>query len=399
MRKAGTLSKGLGLKLAAAILAVVLLGSWAVIANRTSDPAATEELPPLHLEDLRLDKPLDVPSFWEEEGFIAVREDTRTVSKQDYAAQQWVYWTQRQRHWHLIPYRPDADYPAAMDSMMSRLSAQGLTLQRRSDEDGRGVSFFEEIPGAAGQRMELEVWRFTHQTPDVYTRDYDGPRLAVVIDDWGYRSAAMEPLFNYPFPLTFAVLPHLPKTAVSAEQGKKFGHEIILHQPMEAVNPELDPGPGTISVDMTAQAIEAQLQSSLDQLTGVVGINNHMGSKVTEDPRTMEVVLNYLQDKNMYFLDSMTSQRSVAPEVAERMGIPYTVNRLFLDNVNEVEAVKEQIREALRRAQDGNTMVAIGHVRPPTAEALWAMIPEIAAAGVEMTPVSEVLTHPVRGNE
>ncbi len=367
--------------------------SLAVIATRDSEPPEQPDVPALHLEDLRLAEPLDLQAFWREQGFIPVERNLEELARRDWAAGQWVHWTQRVTDWHLVPYRPDSNYQDALGKLVTRLATGGLTLQMDQRGQRMYVSLFESIP-MVQQRMELEIWSFQRQTPALYDPEFDGGRLAIVIDDWGYTSSAMEPLFQFPYPLTLAVLPHLPQSEIAVVQGNAFAHEVILHQPMEAQNPDADPGPGAIYVGMSQEEIERELKNSLTSLGQVVGVNNHMGSRVTSDETTMLHVLNYLKDEGYYFLDSMTSQDSIVAEVAERVGIPYAVNQIFLDNINETDVVMEQIRRALRRTENELGVIAIGHVRPRTADALWAMIPELVEAGIELVPVSALLTVP-----
>ncbi len=373
---------------------VLVIGlSLVVIANRDSDPPAQPEVPALYLEDLRLANPLDMQAFWREQGFIPVERNYEEFRRQDWAADQWVHWTQRMTDWHLVPFRPDSNYQDALGKLVTQLVSGGLTLQMDQRGQRVHVSLFESIP-LVQQRMELEVWSFQRQTPAVYDPDFEGGRLAIVIDDWGYSSAAMQPLFDFPYPLTFAVLPHLAESEAAVFRGREVAHEIILHQPMEALNADMDPGPGAIYVGMSREEIEEQLQKNLASLGQVVGVNNHMGSRATSDETTMLHVLNYLKGEGLYFLDSLTSHDSVVVDVAERVGIPYAVNRIFLDNINETDEVMDQIRRALQRTGDEPEMVAIGHVRPRTADALWGMIPELVDAGVELVPVSALLIVP-----
>lgn len=220
------------------------------------------------------------------------------------------------------------------------------------------------------------------------------PKLAIVIDDWGYRSRAAEPLLSYPFPLTMAVLPYLAQSQELAHRAASLGHEVILHQPMQPLNVYLDMGPGGIYVDMSGDEIRSRLLSNLQHLPMVSGMNNHMGSKATTDPHTMEVVLATLKELELFFLDSRTSPLTITQTIAEMIELPYAINDFFLDNVNETEAIKDQIRLAIQMAKRRGQAIVIGHVRVHTATALWEMIPEIVESGVQLVPVSSVLTHP-----
>lgn len=142
---------------------------------------------------------------------------------------------------------------------------------------------------------------------------------------------------------------------------------------------------------MAAEEIERRLWANLASLPVVVGVNNHMGSKVTEHGETMEQVLSVLQELGLFFVDSGTTSRSVAGQTAQGLGVPYARNNLFIDNENDVDKIKEQLRIGLELAKKRGHAILIGHVRPNTAKALWEMIPEFLAEDVDFVPVSQLL--------
>ena len=108
----------------------------------------------------------------------------------------------------------------------------------------------------------------------------------------------------------------------------------------------------------------------------------------------MEHVFSILQDTGLFFLDSYTINTSIAGQVAQNSGVPYAVNDLFIDNLNEEDYIMEQIRQGLSLAQRRGSAIIIGHVRARTASALWRMLPEIIASGVRLVPVTALLQAP-----
>jgi polysaccharide deacetylase 2 family uncharacterized protein YibQ len=217
--------------------------------------------------------------------------------------------------------------------------------------------------------------------------------MSVIIDDWGYSTAAVEPMLAYPLPLTMAVLPHLELSQVASERLDSAGHEVILHQPMEALDSRLELGPGGITLGMDRSAVEAQLRENLASLPVAVGLNNHMGSLVTADYETMSHILKATLELGLFFVDSRTTTASVVQEVALELEVPYGVNNLFIDNESDVDKIKGQLRAGLDLAQKKGHAVVIGHVRPATANALWEMIPEFLESDVQLVPISRLLHH------
>jgi polysaccharide deacetylase 2 family uncharacterized protein YibQ len=207
--------------------------------------------------------------------------------------------------------------------------------------------------------------------------------LAVVIDDLGRDLAAARRLAALPAPVTFAVLPHQEHTAEIVALAKAHGLSLMLHLPMEPVGyPEMNPGPGALLAAMDSATLLRTLRADLDQTPGAIGVNNHMGSLLTQLPGPMRLVLGELRSRGLFFLDSLTTGRSQARSLARDMGLPYLRRAVFLDNVRERGAILRQIALAERLAAATGQAVAIGHPYPETLAALeeWTRGPLAAEA-------------------
>lgn len=229
------------------------------------------------------------------------------------------------------------------------------------------------------------------EEPDAVVFDGPRPRVAIIIDDWGYDWEFADAFLDFPEPLTVAVIPHLGLSREQALQAHSAGHEVILHMPMEPENVDIDLGPGGIYTSMSADEIADALASALAAVPGVVGMNNHMGSRATADTDVMRTVLRVLRERGLFFLDSFTAATTVGPVVARDMAVPYAVNQVFLDHEDDEEHIRGQIHRLLAVAERQGSAVGIGHVRPRTYRALMDMLPELHAAGVEFVVVSELL--------
>lgn len=221
------------------------------------------------------------------------------------------------------------------------------------------------------------------------------PRLAIVIDDWGYDWAAAGDFLTLDIPFTAAVLPYRAKSGEMAALLRQKGHEVILHLPMEPKNPAIDTGFGGITTDLSDEEIRRRVIQALAAVDGVVGVNNHMGSKATSDPRVMQAVLGVIQERGLYFVDSWTAPTSIAGQLAEELGMPTATNQAFLDHYDDVEKVKSQLERLIKRAQRDGQAIGVGHVRPQTYRALVEMKPRFKEAGVIIVPASRVVSAPV----
>ena len=218
----------------------------------------------------------------------------------------------------------------------------------------------------------------------------DLPPIAIVIDDMGYQLKTGEELLDLDLDLTFAFLPHGPHTEQLAARAKKRGRDILLHFPMEPADQKCDPGPGAVTISMSRAQIGKILAENLRLVPLALGINNHMGSRFTQNQEAMQNFLELVRARHLFFLDSMTSQSSVGYFLAREMGVKTTRRNVFLDNVRETGPITEQIEKLLKVADKQGWAVGIGHPYPQTFAALRGARKEILRR-VRMVGVSELV--------
>ena len=218
------------------------------------------------------------------------------------------------------------------------------------------------------------------------------PRLALIIDDGGYNIDKLKGLMGLGKPMTFAILPNVPHSRDTALLAHREGEEIMLHLPMEPQEIErYSLEKDTVLTGMDKTEIQAILHRDLSQIPYARGVNNHMGSKATEDPRVMKALMEVLKKEGLYFVDSHTSSHSRGPQAARQAGVAFASNDRFIDHQKDLESIKKAIRMAVKRAKQDGKAVAIGHPHPLTARAIREMIPEIESAGIRMVFASEVV--------
>jgi len=217
------------------------------------------------------------------------------------------------------------------------------------------------------------------------------PKAAFIIDDLGYETEVAKKMMELEFPVALSILPFLQYSEFTAEEGEKNNKEIMLHLPMEANNNGTDPGPGAIKSDMSEEEIRQAVRDCIFNFPYIIGVNNHMGSKITEDREIMEIVLEEIKKYNLFFIDSVTTKDSIAYEVAREMEIKSAVRSVFLDNENDMDYIKGQILEVQETALREGEAIAIGHSRINTFYVLKRMVPELIKAGIEIVPVSELV--------
>lgn len=192
----------------------------------------------------------------------------------------------------------------------------------------------------------------------------NGAKIVLILDDAGLSVENTKKYTDLPFPLTVAVLPKLSKTKECADLVRQSGKELILHQPMQSLNHNLNPGPGKISVEMSFQEIKDIVTENLQELgEGVKGINNHEGSEVTENVLKIGVVLDVCLENNIYFLDSRTTANSKAPQAAlERDMMIFEKSGPYIDNVISRESMLKELYKTLDFANLNGKAIIIAHV-------------------------------------
>lgn len=218
------------------------------------------------------------------------------------------------------------------------------------------------------------------------------PKLAIIIDDVGYNKARLKQMMGMGRPITFAILPHTPHGREGAVMAHENGSEVMLHLPMEPKESErYNLEKHTLCVGMPASVIQQILKDDFRNVPFVRGVNNHMGSKATEDAGVMQALMEVLKQEKLYYIDSFTSSHTVGPKMAQRYGVRYGKNTIFLDREKNLLAIKTAIQRAMHKAKKRGKAVAIGHANPLTGQAIREMIPEIEREGIQLVFASKVV--------
>jgi len=216
------------------------------------------------------------------------------------------------------------------------------------------------------------------------------PLIAVVLDDVGVARNHAELAIDLPGAITLSFMTYADGVADMAARARAKGHELMLHVPMEPLGHEIDAGPHALTVGASESDLLQRLDWGLDRFPGYIGINNHMGSRFTQDERGMSVVLAELKRRNLLFLDSRTINNTVGDRLAAQMGVAHVMRDVFLDNEMDEAAVIKQLMQAERIAASKGQAIAIGHPHPATIAAIRAWMPKAEARGFVIVPLSAV---------
>jgi len=219
-----------------------------------------------------------------------------------------------------------------------------------------------------------------------------GGKIAIIIDDWGQTMANCKYLKEIPEPLAVSILPGLRHTKDIADCAHVNHKLTMLHLPLEALhNYDFYPPDYIIKTAMKPALVSKIVDEDLAQLPSIEGVNNHMGSKATEDKSLMKIIFKKIKKKGLFFVDSMTAHNTVCAALADEMGLAFGKRDVFLDNVNTREAITKQIMILAQKARRRGYAVAIGHDRHLTMQVLKEEISLLEHQGFEFVSIKELL--------
>jgi len=216
-------------------------------------------------------------------------------------------------------------------------------------------------------------------------------RVAIIIDDLGNSQHLGRQAVELPGAVTYAILPQRPYSREIALRAHARGREVMLHLPMQTIDGRAL-GAGGLHLNMAREEFARQLQASLSAVPHVSGVNNHMGSLLTQHPGAMRWLMDDLQCfDRLYFVDSRTDTRSVARRYAQEAGLASAQRDVFLDNEQDEDYVRGQFRRLIEKARQHGSAVGIGHPYPETLAVLAEELPLLAAEGIQLVPVSRLV--------
>jgi polysaccharide deacetylase 2 family uncharacterized protein YibQ len=217
------------------------------------------------------------------------------------------------------------------------------------------------------------------------------PRIALIIDDIGYSVRRARQFLRLNIPITYSILPRVPYSRDLAIEIGDRGHEVMLHQPMQPYNSSLDPGPGALYEGDAPSKISGIIEENISEVPLAIGVNNHMGSRFTECQREIYETLKVIKNKDLFFIDSRTSNHSKAFKTARRLRLTADRRNVFLDTVRSESAIIFCLHQLSACSQRYGHAIGIGHPFPETARAIEYFLKDLPGSGISLVHISEVM--------
>lgn len=217
-----------------------------------------------------------------------------------------------------------------------------------------------------------------------------GPvRVAIIIDDLGYNLESGKRALELPGPVAYAILPETPRGPALANEANQQGKEVLLHLPLQALSADLPDERGGLNLDMSRDALAKTFTSSFQSVPHAIGVNNHRGSLLTMHPGHMSWLMQEIKlQGSLFFVDSYTTERSIALEFAHEIGVPAVRRDVFLDPDKQPDTVVREFERLKSVARERGMAVGIGHPYPATLDLLQQELPRLEQEGIELISIS-----------
>lgn len=222
------------------------------------------------------------------------------------------------------------------------------------------------------------------------------PSISIIIDDIGYRNGADQRALELPGPVAYAIMPSAPFAGRMLDLAARNGKEVLVHLPMEAMEARHNRflGPGALTTGMSQEEFLRTVETNLRSVPGAIGVNNHMGSLLTRQPAQMGWLMDSLKVHDKFYVDSVTSNRSIAGTVAMLKAVPSLSRDVFLDNHHDARDIQLQFDKLISVARRKGRAIAIGHPHPETIAVLNRRLRELGADGVTQLSLRQMLATP-----
>jgi polysaccharide deacetylase 2 family uncharacterized protein YibQ len=292
---------------------------------------------------------------------------------------------------------PSRKYTLLENKLEDKLKEANSSIIQKVEQRSEEKSFYLwEVEAKGGENLIIlfscsKEGRETFEKERRPFRDLRKNKVAIIIDDMGYNLEDLKKIISLKKPFTVSILPFSPYAKETALIAHENGLEVMLHLPLESVNSENKEIPeGYILSRMSKEEIQEILEEDL-QIPHVKGVNNHQGSKITTDKSLMRIILEHLKERNLYFIDSLTTSNSIAFRVAQEMGIPSARRYIFLDSIIDEEYIRGKMEELFLKAQQRNNTVVICHPFKETLQILKEKIHLVEENNLELIFASQIV--------
>lgn len=259
---------------------------------------------------------------------------------------------------------------------------QNISEQNTSKEQSTFEKTAEQAPKYSYSANSYSKLK-SHKVPN------GRPKLAIIMDDISTNAQASE-LKKLSIKVTPSIFPPEKQHPKTAELAKEFS-VYMVHLPLQALNYTNEKA-NTLRTGDSKEKISQRIKDIKNDFKGVKYINNHTGSGFTSDFKSTLTLLDELKNSEIYFIDSLTTNKSTVLDASKKLGLKYAYRDVFLDNEQNVSKILKMINNAVAVAKKDGVAIAICHPYKSTFEAL-KIAQKDAFKGVEVVYVDKIYEH------
>ncbi len=193
-------------------------------------------------------------------------------------------------------------------------------------------------------------------------------KLVIIIDDVSKKSQ-INAMKATGLKMTAAIFPPSELSMTSHHLARGLKHAMI-HLPMESSNTQFNTHYKTLFTHFTNTQIEARVRELRRLFPNIRYVNNHTGSVFTGNESAMKKLYRALRKEGFIFIDSRTVGNSKVGKIAGTFGDMYISRDIFIDNVQDISYIHNQLKKAVKIAKKRGYAIAIGHPYKVTMKAL-----------------------------
>lgn len=239
---------------------------------------------------------------------------------------------------------------------------------------------------------------------DVYAREPDTTgnfgvaRVVLIVGGIGIsQTSSQEAVRKLPGTVTLAFAATGNSLTRWMQKARKKGHELLLQVPMEAFGASgSGPGSRILSAEASAEENLVNLHWAMSRITNYVGIMNYQGGKLLSEPGALKPVFDEIAERGLLFVDDGSSGANQSKALATASLLPYTRAHVLIDAKRTRQDIASQLEALVKEAKRTGIAIGVSNGYPETIDMIAAFSKQANGLGVEITPVSAIVSDPER---
>ncbi|WP_193337856.1 divergent polysaccharide deacetylase family protein [Devosia beringensis] len=219
------------------------------------------------------------------------------------------------------------------------------------------------------------------------------PMIAIVVTGLGINEqGSLEAIDALPSEITLAFAPYGKALSTTVAAARTADHEVLLEVPLEPFDyPQNDPGPQTLLTGEPARANLDKLFWLMSRFGGYVGLINNMGARFTASAADFSPLMEELGARGLGYLDDGSSNRSLAPQLAEGNKVPFSRADLLIDANPARASILSALASLEATALENGHAIGIVSALPISINTLAEWARDLESKGILLVPASALM--------